>query len=222
MPGAGLERDPARRCSGRGACARQRPGRLGDASTTTRGSSASRSRSASRISPLWANPPAGLAELRAVLLQNTSKESATSPDTSGPAFRRLADEVSPHTRGRRRRRQRRTVRRPRRGRRRRRRRLLARSVRPRPCRLHHRQHPPPGRRCRGALDEPRNMSRRSTRKISPNQRTRADLIYPRSLHVLEPGRTRRHPMPRLARMLWGVAVGFASAMLVTGLLAWLG
>lgn len=68
------------------------------------------------------------------------------------------------------------------------------------------------------------MSRRSTRrKISPNPQTRADLIYPRSLQVLEPGRTRRHPMPRLARMLWGVAIGFASAMSVAGLLlAWLG
>ena len=45
---------------------------------------------------------------------------------------------------------------------------------------------------------------------------------PRSLQVLEPGRTRRHPMPRVARMLWGVAIGFASAMSVAGLLAWLG
>jgi|KBSSwiStaDraftv2_1062776.scaffolds.fasta_scaffold2349694_2 hypothetical protein len=60
------------------------------------------------------------------------------------------------------------------------------------------------------------MSRRLTRrKISPNQQTRADLIYPRSLHVLEPGRTRRHPMPHLARMLWGVAIGFALATAVT-------
>lgn len=66
------------------------------------------------------------------------------------------------------------------------------------------------------------MSRRSTRKISPNQRTRADLIYPRSLHVLKPGRTRRHPLPRLAGMLWGVAIGFAFAMTIAGLLAWLG
>ena len=81
----------------------------------------------------------------------------------------------------------------------------------------------PGCRCRGALNEPIAMSRRSTRrKISPNQQTRADLIYPRSLHVLEPGRTRRHGMPRLAVMLWGLAIGFAAAMSVAGLLAWLG
>ena len=67
------------------------------------------------------------------------------------------------------------------------------------------------------------MSRRSPRrKIGPSEQTRADLVYPRSLQVLEPGRTRRHPMPRVARMLWGVAIGFASAMSVAGLVAWLG
>jgi hypothetical protein len=66
------------------------------------------------------------------------------------------------------------------------------------------------------------MSGRTTRhKISPNQQTRADLIYPRSLHVLEPGRTRRHGMPRLALGLWGLAIGFASAVSVAGLFAWL-
>jgi len=66
------------------------------------------------------------------------------------------------------------------------------------------------------------MSRRSIRrKIGQYEQTRADPIYPRSLQVLEPGRTRRHPVPRLAHMLWGVAIGFASAMSVAGLLAWL-
>lgn len=78
----------------------------------------------------------------------------------------------------------------------------------------------PRRRGRGALDEPTDMSRRSTRrKTSPNQQARADLIYPRSLNVLEPGRTRRHAIPRLALMLWGLAIGLASAMSVAGLLA---
>jgi hypothetical protein len=33
--------------------------------------------------------------------------------------------------------------------------------------------------------------------------------------VLEPGRKRRHPMPFLARALWGVAIGFALATVAT-------
>jgi hypothetical protein len=67
------------------------------------------------------------------------------------------------------------------------------------------------------------MSRRSTRrKLGPYEQSRADLVYPRSLRVLEPGRRRRHPMPRLVRVLWGVAIGFATAMSLVGLLGWLG
>jgi hypothetical protein len=31
---------------------------------------------------------------------------------------------------------------------------------------------------------------------------------------LEPGRKRRHAGPLLARMLWGIAIGFAFAMIV--------
>ena len=34
------------------------------------------------------------------------------------------------------------------------------------------------------------------------------------MSVLEPGRKRRHPMPVLVRALWGVAVGFALAVVV--------
>jgi hypothetical protein len=40
--------------------------------------------------------------------------------------------------------------------------------------------------------------------------------------VLEPGRTRRHQLPRLARALWGVAIGFALALAVAALFVWLG
>ena len=96
--------------------------------------------------------------------------------------------------------------------------LLSASISPSASR-----HTRPGGRGRSALHEPVDMSRRSSRrKLGPSEQTRADLVYPRSLQVLEPGRTRRHPMPRVARMLWGVAIGFASAMSVAGLLAWLG
>jgi hypothetical protein len=38
---------------------------------------------------------------------------------------------------------------------------------------------------------------------------------------LEPGRKRRHPPAPLARALWGIALGFALAMAVAGLIVWL-
>jgi hypothetical protein len=38
---------------------------------------------------------------------------------------------------------------------------------------------------------------------------------------LEPGRKRRHPPGPFARALWGIALGFALAMTVAGLIAWL-
>jgi hypothetical protein len=65
------------------------------------------------------------------------------------------------------------------------------------------------------------MSRRHIRRKISRHPARAGAIYPRTLNVLEPGRTRRHPLPRLARALWGVAIGFALAMVVAGLIAWL-
>ncbi len=46
--------------------------------------------------------------------------------------------------------------------------------------------------------------------------------YPRSLNVLEPGRTRRHPVPGLALALWAVATGFGATMAAVGFIAWLG
>jgi hypothetical protein len=62
------------------------------------------------------------------------------------------------------------------------------------------------------------MGRRTTRrKISSNP-----AVYPRSLSVLEPGRTRRHPVPLVARALWGVATAVGLAMALAGLIAWLG
>jgi len=65
------------------------------------------------------------------------------------------------------------------------------------------------------------MSRRSRRRKLSRHAAGAEAIYPRTLNVLEPGRTRRHPLPRLARALWGVAIGFALAMTVAGAIAWL-
>jgi hypothetical protein len=65
------------------------------------------------------------------------------------------------------------------------------------------------------------MNRRSRRRKISRYPARAGVIYPRPLNVLEPGRTRRHPLPRLARALWGVAIGFALAFAVAALLVWL-
>jgi len=65
------------------------------------------------------------------------------------------------------------------------------------------------------------MSRRSRRRKLSRHPEAAGAVYPRTLNVLEPGRTRRHPLPRLARALWGVAIGFALAMTVAGAIAWL-